>query len=373
MSELLPITIFAMVMATISHGLSVYDGETLCYRRKHVILYVIMAVIMVCFVGLRTSYNDTFTYVYAYGLIEKGTNPFTAAGNWLEIGDNPGFNFVNAILVNHGFSSQSFLMFYAVITVGIYLWFIHKYTTNIWFSIFLFITMGCYTFTLAAIKQCFAVAIALVAVDFALKKKWIPFVLFVLIATLFHPYALMFFIVPFMTFRPWSGRGYFLVALFLGIGFSLQQLLGTLVNITTLLGEEYDAASFTGEGVNPFRLAVCAVPMVLSFLGRKIVAEEATKADKLIINLSVLNVEIMFVGLFGTANYFARLANYFLIFQTLSIPWLMRIFTRRSSRLVIGLAVVFYILYFYYANGINQPFDAYFNRITIFEYLSSLR
>lgn len=372
MSELLPVTLFSIVMAVAAHSFSDYDNDTLSYRRKNVFIYFIMAIAMIGFVGLRTSYNDTSAYIHAYELIEKGTNPFAFAGSWLSIGDNPGFRFVNAVLVNLGFSTQSFLMFYAVITVGIYLWFIRKYTTNIWFSIFLFITIGCYTFTLAAIKQCVAVAIALIGVDFALRKKWVPFIVFVLIASLFHPYALMFLLVPFMTYRPWSGRAYFLLLLFLAIGVSLQQLLGTLVDITTLLGEEYDAASFTGEGINVFRLAVCAVPLVLSFVGRKTVALEATKTDNLILNLSALNAEIMFVGLFGTANYFARLANYFLIFQVLSIPWLMRIFTKKSSQLVTACAVLGYSVYFYYANAINQSFDAGYSSISFFQYLSSM-
>ncbi len=372
MSELLPITVFSILMAVAVHWFSIYDYDTLSYRKKNLFLYVILIAVMAGFVGLRTAYNDTYTYTYAYNLLEKGTNPFTAAGNWLAIGGNPGFNFVNAILVNLGFSAQSFLMFYAVITVGIYLWFIRKYTTNIWFSIFLFITTGCYTFTLAAIKQCFAVAIALIGVDFALRKKWVPFVVFVLLASLFHPYALMFLIVPFMTYRPWSGRGYVLLVVFLVIGFSLQQMLGTLVDITTLLGEDYDVSSFSGEGVNVFRLAVCAVPLALSFVGRKTIAAEASKTDNLVINLSILNAEIMFVGLFGTANYFGRLANYFQIFQVLSIPWLMRIFKKKSAQLVTGAAVVCYIIYFYYANAVNQPFDDAFNSISIFQYLLSL-
>ena len=40
----------------------------------------------------------------------------------------------------------------------------------------------------------------------------------------------------------------------------------------------------------------------------------------------------MFIALFGTANYFARLANYFLIFQTLALPWMLSYFDYKSKK-----------------------------------------
>ncbi|MDO4622112.1 MAG: EpsG family protein [Eubacteriales bacterium] len=371
MTKLLPVFLFGIVMAAVSHWNSSYDARSMEYRKKDGIAYLIMTLVLAGFVGLRTNYNDTTAYAHAYELMTK-SNPFLAAGDWLSIGSNPGFQFVNSILKNLGFSTQSFLMFYALVTVGLYLWFIRKHTTNICFSIYLFIAVGTYTFTLAAIKQCVAVAIALVGIELALKKRWIAFILVILAAATFHPYALMFLIVPFMTYKPWTAKGYVVLGVFLVIGFALQRLVGTIVNVTTLLGEEFDASTFTGEGINPFRLAVCAVPLILSFIGRRTIWKEGTETDNVIINLSMLNAEIMFVGLFGTANYFGRLANYFQIFQCLSIPWLMRIFNKRSAELVTVCAIIGYLGYFYYANAINQNFDNLFTSISFFNYVKSL-
>lgn len=71
-------------------------------------------------------------------------------------------------------------------------------------SIFLLFTTGCYTFAFAGIKQAAAVGISVIASMFALKKKWLLFVVGILIATLIHPYSLMYLSVPFMTFKPWT-------------------------------------------------------------------------------------------------------------------------------------------------------------------------
>lgn len=373
MRKLLPIFLLGVGLAVLSDKLSVvgYDkhGDKI-YRRKEKFLFILMAIILVVFVGLRTNYNDTGAYRHAYELITPGLENIANVN--LDLGANPGFFITNLILKTIGFSTQSFLMFYAIITVGIYLWFIRKYADNLWLSVFLFFTMGCYTFTMAAIKQCVAVAFCLVATDRFIQKKNIKFVFWVLVASTFHPYSLMYLIVPFLNFEPWCWKTLFLLILFALIGFGMQSLIGTVIDITMMLGEEYDASTFMGEGINIFRLAVVWVPVVVSFVTRNYLKANNTKADNIILNLSILNAEIMFVGLFGTANYFGRLANYFLIFQALCLPHLFKGFTKESKQIISLLCVVGFILYFYYANVINQNFDAMFRSISFFEYLKNI-
>lgn len=374
MTELIPVVIVSMILAVLSHGKSTYSYALERYRSKDTLFFTIMTMIMVVFVGLRTNYNDTFAYRHAYELMETTGNMADAVTDWT-IGDNPGFAYVNNLMKRSGVSTQSFLMIYAAVTNGIYLWFLRKYTNNIWQTVFLFIVLGSFTFTLAAIKQCVAVAFCLLAVDQALKKHYVRFLFWVFVATLFHPYSLMFLIAPFMMFRPWSRWTYLSLVVFGLAGVLLQTLIGSIVDITSMFGEGYDVELFTGEGVNPFRLAVCAVPLLLSFVARRSLARKDEKQEQeyfLFTNLSMLNAEIMFVALFGTANYFARLANYFLIFQTLSIPWLFQFFEKRSRSLLICTAVVCYCLYFIYANGINQHFDFGYDSISLMEYLASL-
>lgn len=322
---------------------------------------------MILFVGLRTDYNDTFTYRYGYETLVL-SDPSWSDIDWA-LGANPGFWLVNTLLVKLGFSTQSFIMVYAVITVGIYLWFVRKYTNNIWLTIFLFHTTGVYSFTFAAIKQCVAVAFCLIATDRALKKKWLPFVVWVLIAATFHPYSLMYLCVPFLTFCPWKPGTYAMLAVFGVLGVTLEALLGTIINITSMMGEGYNIDSFSGEGVNPFRLAVCAMPLLISWVVQKGIARKNNREQNLFINLATLNAEIMFIALFGTANYFARLANYFVFFQALALPALLNHFDKKTKNWVTCIAVVGYSAYFYYENAISMVFDENYYSISIFEYI----
>lgn len=373
MSKLLPIFIFGIILAYVSDKRAIVELDSYgdrVYRKKDKIIFFIITVVLAIFVGLRTSYNDTNTYMNMYEALSSGISNLLTID--LSLGSNPGFWVVNTIIKTLGFSTQSFLMLYAVLTVGIYLWFIRKYSDNIWLSVFLFFTMGCYTFTMAAIKQCVAVAFCLVATDRYLQNKKISFVLWVLIASTFHPYSLMYLIIPSLNFEPWSGKTYLFLLIFLIIGLSLQPLLGTVVNITTMLGEEYDATTFTGEGINIIRLAVVWVPVVISFFTRKYLRINNSKIDNIILNLAILNAEIMLIGLFGTANYFGRLANYFLIFQALCIPYLFKSFNDTSRKIIVGACVICFLLYFYYANVISQNFDSMFNSVSFISYFKSV-
>lgn len=161
-----------------------------------------------------------------------------------------------------------------------------------------------------------------------------------------------------------------MLAFSLAAGFLLRPLLGMIVNITTRLGEEYTISEFTGEGVNIFRVLVCNVPLVLSCIYRKKLFADSSETENLMVNLTMLNGAIMFVGLFGTANYFARLANYFLIFQSLSLPWMLKKIGGRDRRTLKILMVAGYLVYFCYENAINQPFDQDFARLSLSEYLN---
>lgn len=373
MSKLIPIFIFSLFMAYLADKNSISEIDrngNKVYVKRDRICFFIMFLAMGIFVGLRTSYNDTYAYRHGYELMGTDFSGFSSIS--YTIGDNFGFNIVNQLLRIQGVTTQSYIMFYSLITNGIYLWFIRKYSNNYILSIFLFNTMGVYTFTMAAIKQCVAVAFCLIATDRAINKKNLSFAFWILIATTFHPYSLMYVVVPFLKFETWTSKTYLLLAVFAVLGIGLQSLIGTIVNVTSMLGESYNEASFIGEGVNVFRLLVVWVPVIISFMCKKFTIRNKNETFNVIMNLAMLNAEIMFIALFGTANYFARLANYFLIFQAIALPELFNNFTKQSKQLITILMIVGFLGYFYYGNGmLFGGFDSIYKSISFFEYLKS--
>ena len=370
MFELIPITVAAIVLSILSHRASEYDPITCRYGRQDRFWFGILAIAMILFCGLRTQYNDTDNYEWIYETMEL---PASLFGNisW-KLGENPLFVLTNRVLRRLGFSAQSFLLFYSAVAVWLNLWFLRKYSSNLPLAIFLFFAIGMLIFTMAAIKQCMAMALCMVATDRALRKKYIPFVLWVLLGALYHPYALMYLLVPILMFRPWSIMTLIMLMAFAVVGMIMERLIGTILSVTDMLGENYDATSFAGEGVNPFRVAVVVVPILVSFLTRRQIARENNREQNLMVNLAILNAELMFVGLFGTANYFARLAYYFLPFQALAMPWLLTHFEPKSRRLMTGGAVGGYAAYYLFSNAIMDNFDYHYASVTVWKYLRSL-
>ena len=374
MSKLLTITIFSMIFAVLSHNYSDYDRIEGTYRRKERMFYLVMAAGLIIFAGLRFGYNDTDTYIRMYlAVLDKIDSYETLFEGieWLKIGEAPGFLFASRFLAKLGVSYQSYIMLFSIFYISVNLWFFRKYSCNIWLSVFLYIAFAGYTFSLAAIKQCTAMALCLIATDRAFNKKYIQFVLLVAVACLFHAYSFMYLAVPFLYFCPWSKYTLFMLAIFAAVGLGMETFLGALLNVTDMLGETYDANSFLGAGVNPFRLLVTAAPVFLSLLVAKQIRENEDKQQYAIVNLTMLNAELMFVALFGTANYFARLANYFIPFQAVSIPWLLKQYDHKDRRTMTLLAITGYALFFVYSFTINEKFDQIYWSVSLWEYLKS--
>lgn len=375
MWKLLSIFIIGLLMTYVSDLASTYKigpcGERR-YIRKDKLFFFFMAIILAVFAGLRTRGNDTFAYRHMYEIMASGLSAIRAI-SWSNLASAPGFTFINILLKTAGFTFQNYLMVYALFTVITYLWFIRKYSCHTLFSVFLFFTMGIYDFTMAAIKQTFAVALLIIATDRAIQKKYISFVIFVLIAELFHPYSFIYLIVPFLSFKSWSKKTYLLLFASVIIAFGLQYFLDPILSITEAIGSDYDRTELSSEGVNIFRVLVAWVPVVLSFLARNLIQKDDDRVANTIMNLAMVNAMIMFVGLFGTANYFARLANYFLIFQALALPWVLNYFEKNSKRSLTIFAIVGYIAYFYYGTAItNGGFDNNYNFISFPEYIGQL-
>ena len=143
--------------------------------------------------------------------------------------------------------------------------------------------------------------------------------------------------------------------------------------MTESLGYSYSEGSFSGVGVNIFRVAVVWVPLIISFLFRDSWRENDNREENIIINASMMCSVIMFIGLFGTANYFARLANYFLIFQCLALPLLFKYLTHNNRIIVQLLSIIGFAGYIYYSEVlVNGGFDHNYDFITVGQFFSQL-
>jgi len=332
--------------------------QTIQGPRRPWFVYAILTTILICFAGFRGAYNDTWNYREVYDHLVKGFPEAWEDFSW-KLGDNPAFELLQSWLKTYNTDVHLFLMFFSFWSILFSMHFLKKYASNLALTIYFFFTMGYYLFNLAAIKQCMATALCLLAIPYAMEKKWGRFLLLVVAGMFFHPYAAMYLIVPVMTFKPWSTATYWLLAIMLIGGYLFQPLLGSVIDITTAIGEEYTESTFTGTGVGLLRVLVCWVPVFLSFVYRKVLFEDSEAAENLFVNLAMVFAGIVFTGQFGTALYFGRLSYYFLPMQVIALAWMLQKITRYNANDGIKLtaaACVCYFIFFYFSNTVENQF-----------------
>lgn len=329
-------------------------------------IILVLIVYLSFFAGLRTHYNDTSTYISLYKT-QKAFPAILTEISW-KLGDNPGFVLANSVMKTAGFRTQTFLLVYSFIFVSTVVVFLKRYSDNFTLSVFLFVCAHGYLFSFAAIKQCMSIAIGLVAIPYALKHKWIRFTALILLAATFHPYILLFLLIPLLRFKPWSAGTWWMLALTLIAGLTLPNIINAIVNTASLLGDGYNANDFIGEGINIFRVLVACVPAVLSLVYRRYLDDNDVRYN-IFTNCCFLYACIMIIGLFGTANYFGRLAYYFVLFPAVIIPSILEKIPTKSGSYLTGLMLACYVMFFFYGNAINESFAQAFSRITIWSYL----
>lgn len=358
-----------MIMAWITDQRDLKNKSLGIPRRERAMTCMII-IVLGFFCGLRTWGNDTVTYLQIYEqipLLDDLLDNFN-----ISFAQGIGYYILTSFLKTVGFSQQDYLMFYAFATMIPYVLFVRRYSVNMVFGVFLMITTGFYTFAMAAIKQTMATAICLCSIPLALDGKWLRSTLIVVLGSLFHPYALVYLVVPFMMFQPWKGKTILCIVIFVTAGFTLESLIGTVLDITTAMGADYSQTEMLGEGVNIFRVLVCFVPMLLAIFFGSAMFEDAGRDVHLMFNLAMVNALIMFVGLFGTANYFARLANYFLPAQVVILPWMLYSAHPTDRRWMLPATVIGYTGYFFYENAIIRPFDTGYSHMSFWDYVLNL-
>ena len=341
------------------------------------VLYFILMAYLICFGGFRGQYNDTWTYRDAFVYL---THPFPEAWDTIpwQLGESPSFWIVNSFLKTYDVEVHLFLFFYFFWTTLFYMKFIKNYSDGFALTIFFFIATGCYQFNMAAMKQVMATAICLAAFPLALRKGWcskLLYALFVFVGSTFHAYALMYLVVFFLDFKPWSKGTYFLLAGIIVGGFLFQPLLGTVIDITTAIGENYTAEVLSGEGIGMIRLVVVWIPVILSFIYRKVLFQDNNRCEQILMHLTLLFAGIQFVGLFGTALYFGRLSYYFGLTPCITLPWMLRKITKyhpRDGKFLTVAAVVGYGVFMYFSNILENDFDNGYAAISLKQFLDYL-
>ena len=323
---------------------------------------LILVVVFVC--GLRITYNDTGNYIGGFlaspTLGEIFSMPMT-------LGDCPGFLYLQAAVRSVTDNPHLFIMLCAAINVAPVLIFLKKYSNNFFFSMFLYVTAGQFLFSLAALKQAIAIAIAIWAIPLYLKKKYLAALVVLMLAALFHPYVLLYLALPLLTSKPWGVNTLFIAMVIGGVAIFFQPSMQVVLGFAETLGDDFSDQSFAGTGVNVFRVLVYAMTPILSLIFLDRVRHDENKYQHTYINVAILCAGIMFLALFGTANLIGRVALYLSFSLSLSLPYIISRLEKKSAMALSGVAIILYFAYYLYANR-----NIEYAQITLREFIESI-
>lgn len=253
--------------------------------------------------------------------------------NWIQYVrefDEPGIS----VLAKFGsFFKDSFAtMFFlaALITIGLIMWTIKKYSTNLLFSVVLYVFIGCWHGCFNGVRQFLAMAIIFAGHRFLYEKKIWKYAIVVFIAMCFHKTAIIMFPIYFLWNKKLDIKT---IIMSIGSAFIIRYSYDRVFSLISFLkgSEIATSVSYATSSVNALRVLVTLAPLILilfSFKGKFIEddPEAMFYAFMVIINAAFS---------FATANstYLARATIYTEIFQILAYPKLLVCFTDNSKKI----------------------------------------
>ena len=370
--------VFLMYLSEVYHPVDVQiegkqTGKYHFMRRRSDVFMVIVIAWMTCFSFLRTDYNDTYTYRAFFADAQSLAEGFSN-GSFTSLFENPLSMLYRSLIRELTENYHIYFFFPAFLSSFPVVKLCKRYSVNPAFSILIFFSIGTYVTYIAALKQCMAMFFLLLALPYALDKKYIRFYILVFIAMLFHTHAFMFAIVPLLTGKPWgkitwAGLAFVVFALLtydvtLGAFMEYAQSLGAFVNENEV---------FDGHQINFLRVAVYWVPAILALVFRNRLFHDSTRTENLFVNMSIVSAFILTIGLVQGANLYARMAAYFEIATAIALPWMVKkLFTKQSVQLVTICAAILYFGYFLYEFGVSKDFGSGYRAISLWQFITSL-
>ena len=349
------------------------SGKHHFMRKKSDIFVIIVIFWISAFSFLRTSYNDTANYIGTFNSAQTVAEGI-ANGTFTDWTGNPWSMLYRSLMRELTDNYHIYFLIPAVLSSFAAVKLFKRYSVNPAFSLLIFFSLGTYIMYMAALKQCLAMFFLLLALPYALDKKYIRFYLLVFIAILFHTHAFMFAIVPLLLEKPWGKVTWALLGATIFAILTYDYTLGAFMEYAQSIGALVDEGElFDGHSINVLRVLVYWVPALLALIFRRRLFTDSTKEENLFVNMSIVSAFILTLGLVQAANLFARMAGYFEIATAIALPWMIKkLFTKQSAQLVTILACILYFGYFMFEFTVSKDFGSDYSAISLWQFIISL-
>ncbi len=259
----------------------------------------------------------------------------------------PIFYWVTKYLQNWGVDLQVWYGIIGAVFLGATICIIYKYSKQPVISILVFFSLSYFTFSLTGLRQTVAMGGILLSFLFLEQKKYLRFLVLILLSSLFHNTAVIFVLVLFFKDKEISIKSYS-IGLILSLGGALffrnqiynaiYYLLDTNERLSSYSGNSY---GLTWSG---FIIQFCIFIFVL------VANSEKTKLKNYLLNICYLG--LIFQAFSWFIAEFFRISMYFSIFNIVLIAntYVSNRFNEESKKIVKSLVVLALFAYFLKSN-----------------------
>lgn len=295
-----------------------FFGQAVPGRRKNalgklkpnIFAFIIPALVMILYAGLRNNIGDTIYYVHTYHLLEDegAVKPVLGQNAYL-------FEMFQYLLIKNGVEYSAFIMISSVLIIFSFMLLFYNFSAHYALSVFLFFTMGVYVSTMNGIRQYIATAIILLGTKYIFSSKKTDFwklLPLIILASLFHSSAVILIPIYFLCRRKaWSAPTF--ISVFAGvvglifISMFLPSFLSILedTSYSTYADGWFTSGNETGTGL--LRVVFNCLPTILAAVFSKQVRQFGPVAD-ILINISLFHSAIYILASYNWI--FARFAFY---------------------------------------------------------------
>lgn len=232
------------------------------------------------------------------------------------------------------------------LVLGSFSIFTYKHSERPAFTYILYYALGYYAVGFQMLRHVMALSVLLFAYDYILERKWIRFIIIVLLASCFHSSALIFLIAyPIakvrINFKQWIAIIAIVAAVFLA-----KARVAGLVNSVIMGMDRYSRYSTSTSQLSLMGAMILMCIYVVSFIFSYPLYKDDDEL-KMLLNLSV--VSIAFMTMVTIVGEFHRISMFFGIYNTVLLPKAWKMYRVEDRRLkavyLLGMVAVF-IAYF---------------------------
>lgn len=306
---------------------------------------IIVSIPMICVAGFRWKVGTDFNVYYTYfSEIPNYTLNVLLGSTYSDvIPFERGFSLIIYIIGIINKEPQFIIFVMSMLTIGIIVYSLRKYSKHFGLSIYLYITTMMYYSSFNGIRQWLASALIFFAFKYLTRREWKKYLLFIIVASTIHISALIMIPIYFIVnFKPFGKKIIITIIICIIVLMLLEPILSNLQFIVSdTRYEGYTVISENDNGVNLFRILVTGVPVILSFIYCQKLKHE--KENNYLINFVLINFLVMLLA--SQSTLIVRFTIYFGLYNIVLYTKILDILRKEEKYLFTFLLCIFYFMY----------------------------